>query len=65
MQHTIQNIEKPLTYLDDKGNLISLNGYAFIDKYGHCIIIVYGESRMNFMSNYLNSDNDELGMNYN
>ena len=50
-------------YQDGK-NLISLNGYAFIDENGSTIIIVYGEGRRDDMSKYLNSDSDPLGLKY-
>ena len=37
---------------DDK-NWITLNGYAFIDNWGFCIIIVYGEKKRDLLSEYL------------
>lgn len=54
----------PLEVLDDKGKLIKINGYAFIDECGSCIIIVYGEGRRDGMSKYLNSEGDPLGIKY-
>lgn len=63
MQHTIEKMP-PLEIVDDKGNLIKINGYAFMDEYGSCIIIVYGEGRRDAMSKYLNSESDPLGIKY-
>ena len=54
----------PLEILDDKGKLIKINGYAFMDECGNCIIIVYGEGRRDAMSKYLNSEGDPLGIKY-
>ena len=54
----------PLEIVDDKGNLIKINGYAFMDECGSCIIIVYGEGRRDAMSKYLNDDGDPLGIKY-
>ena len=64
MEFTIQKLEKPLSFLDDDRNLVSLCGYAFLDQIGRCIIIVYGESKMEQMSDYLNGDTDEIGIKY-
>jgi hypothetical protein len=45
MEYTIKNI-KPKTFEDKQTKKqITQNGYAFLDKFGCCIIIVYGESR--------------------
>ena len=63
MQHTIEKMP-PLEIVDDKGNLIKINGYAFMDECKHCIIIVYGEGRRDAMSKYLNSEGDPLGIKY-
>lgn len=63
MKHTIEKMP-PLEIVDDKGNLIKINGYAFMDECGSCIIIVYGEGRRDAMSEYLNSDSDPLGIKY-
>ena len=53
-------MKNKLEYIEGK-SLISLNGYAFIDECGHCIIIVYGENNMDRMSEYLDNklDNSE------
>ena len=64
MKHTIQKLNNKIEYLDDKKNKISLEGYAFIDEQGHCIIIVYGEGRRDEMSKYLNGNSDELELKY-
>jgi len=42
-----------LRYQDENKKWISLIGYAFIDSWGHCIIIVYGEGRRDALSQYL------------
>ncbi len=63
MNHTIEKMP-PLEILDDKGKLIKINGYAFMDECGNCIIIVYGEGRRDAMSKYLNSEGDPLGIKY-
>ena len=63
MKHTIEKMP-PLEIVDDKGNLIKINGYAFMDECGSCIIIVYGEGRRDAMSEYLNSNSDPLGIKY-
>lgn len=41
---------KVILIIDNK----KLNGYAFIDEYDHCIIIVYGESKRDLIIKYLN-----------
>jgi hypothetical protein len=57
MHYTIQLMNHKLEYsekitLKDKKKKITKNfsetGYAFVDQYGHCHIIVYGE----FLKNY-------------
>lgn len=50
-----------------EGNsLISLNGYAFLDEFGRCIIIVYGDSRRDQISKYLNDELDiKMNIKYN
>jgi len=53
MKHTIQKMNQVLRYQDENKKWISLNGYAFIDSWGHCIIIVYGERRRDALSQYL------------
>lgn len=48
MEYTITTMEyKPI--VNDKEYI----GYTFIDKYGCCIIIVYGENKRDLMINYL------------
>jgi hypothetical protein len=53
-----------LEFIDENKKVIKLNGYAFIDDYDNCIIIVYGEGRRDAMSTYLNSNEDPLGIKY-
>ncbi len=40
MKYTIETMKNILIFDDKK-----LQGYSFIDEWGHCIIIVYGESK--------------------
>lgn len=40
-------------YYEGKKFIASYNGYAFIDKMGHCIIIVYGEGKRDSLAKYL------------
>jgi hypothetical protein len=58
-------MKETLEFIDENKKVIKLNGYAFIDKWGHCILIVYSEGRRDAMSKYLNGDTDELGIKYN
>ena len=44
---------KKISYLLKNEKKITLQGYAFIDQYGHCICIVYGESKKVFMEKFL------------
>ena len=48
VKYTIKTMEIILIFNDKK-----INGYAFIDECGHCIIIVYGESKRDLIKNYL------------
>ena len=47
-------MDNKLILYEGKKLIASLNGYVFIDKMGHCIIIVYGESKRDSLSEYLN-----------
>jgi len=49
-----------LRFQDENKKWISLNGYAFIDKWGHCIIIVYGEKKRDLLSEYLSEKIDNV-----
>lgn len=42
-----------------------MQGYAFLDKFGGCIIITWGENRRDFLIKQLNSENNSLGIKYN
>lgn len=64
MEFTIERMEQNWSYLDEQRNLVSQPGFAFIDKLGHCIIIVYGEGRKNHMEKHLSGDTNELGLKY-
>jgi len=52
MAFTIKEV-KPFVYEKNKA-VISMPGYSFVDTHGHCICIVYGKSRRDFMAKYLN-----------
>jgi hypothetical protein len=64
MKHTTEKMNHKLTFLDDNKKAIVTNGYAFIDEFGCCIIIVYGEGRRDAMSKYLTEDGDVLKIKY-
>jgi len=66
MKHTIEKMDHPLIIIDDNKKKISFNGYAFMDEFGSCTIIVYGEGRRDEMSKYLDGDDDKykLGVIY-
>lgn len=64
MEHTIQKMNQVLRFQDENKKWISLNGYAFIDDCGHCIMIVYGEGRRDSLSQYLSNEGDVLGIKY-
>jgi len=50
MECTIQQMESILV-IDEK----PLIGFAFIDKWNHCIIIVYGERKKELIEDLLNN----------
>jgi hypothetical protein len=55
MKHTIKKMEHVLSFLNEDRKPVTMNGYAFIDESGRCYMIVYGEGRRDFLSNYLNN----------
>ena len=63
MNHTIEKLKNKLEYTEGK-TVVSLDGYAFIDESGGCIIIVYGEGRRDVMEKYLNEPGDILKIKY-
>ena len=64
MKHTIEPMGHQLEIYEDK-KMHKLNGYAFIDEHGSCIIIVYSENRRDSMSRYLDEENNySLGLKY-
>jgi hypothetical protein len=52
MKFTIEPMKIPLDIIIEK-RVISYPGYAFMDKLGHCIIIVYGEKHKKDMIKFL------------
>jgi len=63
MKHTIEKLKNKIEFVEN-GKTISMDGYAFIDESGCCIIIVYGEGRRDGMSKYLNDEGDLLKIKY-
>jgi len=53
MKHTIVQMKQKLEFLDENNKKDSLSGYAFIDEWGGCVIIVYGEKKKELLSKYL------------
>lgn len=64
MKFAIEKMKNPLTFLDDKKKEVKLNGYAFIDECGRCVIITYGEGYRDIMSKYLTEKGDQLHIKY-
>jgi hypothetical protein len=54
MEFSVKEIS-PVTFLEDK-NEVTLEGFSFTDKYGYCIIIVYGKNRKETTAKYLKKD---------
>lgn len=63
MKYRIHNMSEPFVFYENKKK-ISLNGYAFLDEFGKCFIIVYGEGRKNTLKKYLEDPADELHVKY-
>ena len=59
MKFTIRNMSQPFVFFENKKK-ISLNGYAFLDEFGKCFIIVYGEGRRDSVKNYLKNQYVEM-----
>lgn len=53
MEFVITDMNHRLEFLDENKKKRVYNAYAFMDKSGHCIIIVYGERRRDQMAEYL------------
>jgi len=64
MKFTIEKLKTPLVLIGENKKEVKLNGYAFMDEYGHCIIIRYGENHRDLMAKYLSGDSDELHIKY-
>jgi len=63
MKFTIHDMEEPFIYFENKKE-IRLNGYAFIDEFGKCIIIVFGESRRDILKKHFEGPTNELNLKY-
>jgi hypothetical protein len=64
MYHQIVKMNQKLEFIDENKKKTSLEGYAFMDSSGGCIIIVYGDGRRDQMSEYLDNSKDPLGLKY-
>jgi len=64
MEFTISKMKTPLVVIENKKQY-KLNGYAFINSVGGCIIIVYGEGRRDSMAKHLKGDTNEFSLKYN
>jgi len=53
MIFTIKKLENKIVFEENK-KIFSYIGYAFLDKFNHTIIIVYGENKLNLIKKYLN-----------
>ncbi|MFA5366584.1 MAG: hypothetical protein WC333_01730 [Dehalococcoidia bacterium] len=53
MRFTVKKMNGKVAFMNENKRWVKLNGYAFLDEYGHCIIIVYGEARMKDVEKYL------------
>lgn len=60
MKHTIVPMKQKIEILDENNKKISLTGYAFIDDWGFCIMIVYGEKKKELLTKYLSESNMPL-----
>lgn len=63
MKYTIQNMDTPFIFFENKKKIV-LNGYAFIDELGKCIIIVFGEGRRDSLKKYFDGPTDEQHIKY-
>ena len=64
MKHTVEKLREKTPFLNENKKIEWVQGYAFMDESGRCIIIVYGEGRRDGMSKYLDGDTDEMGLKY-
>lgn len=53
MKYIIIEMKNDYTFINEQKKIVSYKGYAFIDEWGHCIIIVYGESKRDLIKKYL------------
>ena len=44
----VENMKQPLTFEENR-NLTKINGYAFVNEYQQCFIIVYGEGKRDLL----------------
>ncbi len=65
MEFTVEKLNAQTILIDEKTKKVTmLEGYALMDKTGHCIICVYGEGRRDSMIKYFKGDTDELHLKY-
>lgn len=60
MEFTISKMNTSMPAYKNDGTIEYLTGYSFIDKFGHCFIIVYGESKRDYLKNKLTGDSENL-----
>jgi hypothetical protein len=55
MHFTVKKMEGKVAFVNEDKRRVWLNGYAFLDECGHCIIIIYGEDRKKDVEKYFNT----------
>ena len=55
MEYTVSKMESQTPIISDNKVTGYLTGYAFIDEFNHCIIIVYGENKRDYLIKKLNN----------
>jgi hypothetical protein len=55
MFFTVKKMENRVAFVNENKKPVKLNGYAFLDEFGHCIIIVYGEARKKDVEEFLST----------
>ena len=53
MFYTIRDTKHRMVFVTEERKKISYTGYAFLDSFGHCVIIAYGESKRDDVERYL------------
>ena len=50
---TVKSTKHRMVFVTEEKKKISYEGYAFLDRFGHCVIIAYGESKRDDVAAYL------------